>query len=322
MTRSAGVPSAKSWPASSSAIAEMFGSISITARRRKASSTRLRNLVWSGSSEVSMLLENTVMDLGIHQRRPATTPFFRKGNACASLSTRAVASWVVVTQTSPTSGNLAGTTGPFIRNAATVAIGSLKNASPAKLKRAAIEPSALPTPLRTWCGTARMQGCADFARSVCAKNLFPPRRQIFCEDVRRHRRPKIAQDMRPYLTRAIEQHNAVRGRLPLGIGQRIGLEFVRFRSDAGFGKIGVLPRILTAPLDINSGPRLARRIRDGRERRLNLIRPEQRLDRHRAPRFLVPDDGLKGLVRMSSAGIGVDVGRKADHRVVLERQAR
>ena len=69
-TRSAGLPSANSSPASSSAIAKMRGSISRIARRRKASSTIPRNRVWSGSSIVSMLLASVRTMPGIHQRKP------------------------------------------------------------------------------------------------------------------------------------------------------------------------------------------------------------------------------------------------------------
>src|SRR5262245_23897986 len=53
------------------------------------SSTMLRNLVWSGSSMVSMLLASARTVRGIHQRRPATPPpSLRRVNVPLSLRTR------------------------------------------------------------------------------------------------------------------------------------------------------------------------------------------------------------------------------------------
>ena len=52
-----------------------------------------------------MLLASVCTSFGIHQRKPATSPpSLRKEKVALSFSTRAVASWVVVTQTLPTIG--------------------------------------------------------------------------------------------------------------------------------------------------------------------------------------------------------------------------
>src|SRR5215212_6801974 len=82
------------------------------ARRRKASSTMLRNRVWSGSSIDSMLTASARMELGIHQRRPATLPSLRIVNVLLSFRTRAARSLVVVIQVRPTIGKRTLTTGP------------------------------------------------------------------------------------------------------------------------------------------------------------------------------------------------------------------
>ncbi|MDA9412375.1 hypothetical protein XH80_37975 [Bradyrhizobium sp. CCBAU 45384] len=74
-------------------MARMRGSIATMARRRKASSTMLRSLVWSGSSIVSMLLAMVLTSPGIHQRRPAISPSsLRSVKIVLSFSTCAVAS--------------------------------------------------------------------------------------------------------------------------------------------------------------------------------------------------------------------------------------
>ena len=83
----------------------MCGSMPRMARRRNASSTIPRSRVWSGSSMVSMLSATVRISPGIHHRNPATAPFLRSVNVSLSLSTRLVASKVVVIQTLPTIGN-------------------------------------------------------------------------------------------------------------------------------------------------------------------------------------------------------------------------
>src|SRR5215203_6321193 len=86
--------------------------MSRTARRRKASSTMLRNLVWSGSSMDSMLTASERIEPGIHQRKPATLPSLRIVNVSLSFRTRAAKSAFVVIQVFPTIGNRTATTGP------------------------------------------------------------------------------------------------------------------------------------------------------------------------------------------------------------------
>src|SRR6266852_3694754 len=120
------------------------GSMSSTERRRNASSTMLRKRVWSGSSVVSMLLASAAIEAGIHQRSPATAPpSWRSEKTAVSFRTRAVASWVVVTQTGPTIGNLVAMTGPDARSDAIVALGSRRNASLLKSTRGTIGRSPL-----------------------------------------------------------------------------------------------------------------------------------------------------------------------------------
>src|SRR6516225_7153286 len=127
VTRSAGLPCTKSSSASWSASARMRGAISRTALRRKASSTIPRNLVWSGSSTVSMFLVNTRNMLGIHQRSPAMAPSsFRKVNSWLSFRTREAISCVVVIQIRPIIGSLLSTTGPAARNLSSPATASRK----------------------------------------------------------------------------------------------------------------------------------------------------------------------------------------------------
>src|SRR5262245_29753823 len=95
-----------------------------------------------------MLLAKAPIDLGIHQGSPTSAPpSLRSVKTPLSFSTRAVASWVVVTQTRPTIGNRVNTTGPEARNIATPAPGSRRKASLAKSTRSAINRSA--TPFRT-----------------------------------------------------------------------------------------------------------------------------------------------------------------------------
>jgi hypothetical protein len=60
----------------------------------------------------SMLTASALIDLGIHQRRPATLPFLRIMNVSLSFRTRAASSLVVVIQARPTIGKRTSTTGP------------------------------------------------------------------------------------------------------------------------------------------------------------------------------------------------------------------
>src|SRR5215510_9350237 len=85
---------------------------------------------------VSMLLAMVLTSLGIHQRRPATSPSsLRSVKVALSFRTCAVASWVVVIQTSPTRGNRVATTGPDTRKLAIALGGSRKKASLVKSRR-------------------------------------------------------------------------------------------------------------------------------------------------------------------------------------------
>src|SRR5262245_51153871 len=80
-----------------------------------------------------MLLASVWTSLGIHQRKPATSPpSLRSEKIDDSFSTRAAASWVDVTQTLPTSGNFVATAAPDARNFETTLEGSRRKASLAK----------------------------------------------------------------------------------------------------------------------------------------------------------------------------------------------
>src|SRR5262245_20360907 len=127
-----------------------------------------------------MLLVMAVIDLGIHQRIPATSPpSFRSVKVALSFSTRAAASWVVVTQTLPTIGNRVETTGPDARSAATVAPGSRKNASLVKSTRCPIAHSTL----TVFSVTKMVRGLGDASRHnefLSGPGRHPPR-QPHCD---------------------------------------------------------------------------------------------------------------------------------------------
>src|ERR1700743_2325943 len=103
----------------------------------------------------------------------------------------------------------------------------------------------------------RSAGAFPAAASIGEENLSPARREVFCEDAGRHRHAEIAEYMWPDLPCTKQQHHTVGSGLPLGVGQRIDLELVRICANAGFGKIGIFPRLLAAALDVDSCPGLA-----------------------------------------------------------------
>ncbi len=83
-----------------------------------------RKRVWSGSSNVSMLLASVRRMPGIHHCSPAIPPpSLRKVKLALSFSTRAAISCVVVIQTVPIIGNLTATSGANARNRAISAAG-------------------------------------------------------------------------------------------------------------------------------------------------------------------------------------------------------
>src|SRR6476620_1294140 len=107
-----------------------------------------------------MLLAMVLTYRGIHQRRPATSPSsLRSAKAALSLRTCAVASWVVVIQTSPTRGKRVATPGPDRRNAAIALGGSRKKASLVKSRRGVMgSPGWLVAPHRDGAPDCRRKG--------------------------------------------------------------------------------------------------------------------------------------------------------------------